>query len=517
MSSAHRPDDPPALDLYRALVEGHDDALYVKALDGRYLLVNPGAALLVSREAADFLGRTDAELFVPDLARGWRDQDLAVMADGRPLTVEQTLPGPGGGRTLLTRKAPFRDAAGAVVGVIGIGRDITDARRAEEALRRSERLLSALIENAPIAVALFDAQGVAVRHNEALRRLYGVPSAGYGLGRFNVLTDPLSAALGDAELFRRATAGEVVVLRDRAVDLGTPANAWETSRGVLHLDQFIFPIQDEGELQGLGSFAIDVSERHAAEARRRELEQKLQETQRLEGLGVLAGGVAHQFNNLLTLVLGHAGLAAVGLPEGGPARQHLSQIESAANRAAELCRQMLAFAGRGASSVGPVGLAELVRQTAALVRASLPPGGELRLDLAEGLPPLRADAAQLRQVVVGLAVNAVEALPEQGGLLTLAVGRERLDRARLGSLRLGPGLPEGEYLTLTVTDTGCGMTEEVLGRIFEPFFSTKLLGRGLGLAAVLGIVRAHKGALEARSAPGQGSTFRLYFPAAQGG
>jgi PAS domain S-box-containing protein len=245
---------------------------------------------------------------------------------------------------------------------------------------------------------------------------------------------------------------------------------------------------------------------------RQEMERRLVEAQKLESLGVLAGGLAHDFNNLLTGVLGNAGLARADLPPGSPALACLEQIEEAGLRAAELCRQMLAYAGKGRFVVAPADLSAVVHETAPLLRLSLPPGARLELRLAAGLPPVLADSSQLRQVVMSLVQNAGEALADGAGVVAVETARLRAGPDDLAGGPLGAGLPEGEYAALTVSDSGCGMSEEVRRRIFEPFFSTKFTGRGLGLAAVLGIVRAHRGALRVDSRPGAGSTFRLLFP-----
>jgi PAS domain S-box-containing protein len=258
----------------------------------------------------------------------------------------------------------------------------------------------------------------------------------------------------------------------------------------------------------------DVTERNRAAEERRRLEEKLQQAKQLESLGVLAEGVAHDFNNLLTAILGYSSLAEAQVPSSSPAREYLLHVERSARRAAELCRQMLAFAGKGTVLPEPTDLSDVARETAMLLRPSLSPKAEWTLDLAVGMPAVLADPTQLRQVVLGLLSNASEALEENAGRIRVTTRVERLGRERLASLRLGENLPEGDYALLEVADTGKGMDDALQARIFEPFFSTKFTGRGLGLAAVLGIVRRHRGALEVLSRPGESSTFRLWFPLA---
>jgi CheY-like chemotaxis protein len=238
----------------------------------------------------------------------------------------------------------------------------------------------------------------------------------------------------------------------------------------------------------------------------------MQQTQKLESLGVLAGGIAHDFNNLLTAVLGNATLARAEIPDDSPAQGTLRQIERAAQRAAELCTQMLAYSGRGRLALEPVELSGLVEEMAGLLRASISKRVQLHLDVAPGLPVLEADATQLRQVAMNLITNASEAIAEEGGAISVRTGSTAGNRAYLVDHPWNENLPEGEYVFLEVSDTGCGMDEETRRKIFEPFFTTKFTGRGLGMAAVLGIVRKHGGAVHVSSEPGRGSTFRVLLP-----
>jgi PAS domain S-box-containing protein len=244
------------------------------------------------------------------------------------------------------------------------------------------------------------------------------------------------------------------------------------------------------------------------------LEEQLRETQRLESLGVLAGGIAHDFNNLLTAMLGNTSLARQLLPAGAPAQEYLEDVEDAAAQAAELTGQLLAYAGRAQRRPRRLDLSELVRSVARVVEASLPPGARLVYDLADRLPPVDADPAQLQQVVLNLITNATEALGGAEGDLRVGTDRVDADRKLLDDTVLGRALPEGRYLRLTVADTGCGMNAATVARVFEPFFTTKFLGRGLGLAALLGIARVHRGTVRVRSELGRGTTFEVLLPPA---
>jgi signal transduction histidine kinase len=256
--------------------------------------------------------------------------------------------------------------------------------------------------------------------------------------------------------------------------------------------------------------------RQHAEAHRRIVDQRIQETQKLESLGILAGGIAHDFNNLLTAILGNASLLRTEFPASAHAQTSLEQIEVASERAADLCRQMLAYAGKGRFALESLDLNDVVRDSQSLIRVTVPKRVTLSLDLAPDLPPVLADPAQLRQVLMNLVINAAEALSDRHGTITIRTQARDFDAHELAATVLSPQLMAGRYVALSVHDTGAGMTPEVLSRIFDPFFSTKFTGRGLGLPAVVGIVRAHQGGLRVETTPGAGSTFEMLLRAQPG-
>ena len=256
----------------------------------------------------------------------------------------------------------------------------------------------------------------------------------------------------------------------------------------------------------------EMSERALAEEGRRAIESKVLEVQKLESLGVLAGGIAHDFNNLLVAILGNAGLALLDLPEDSPARASIVDIEVASRRAAELARQMLAYSGRSRFQIEPVELAELVRELLTLLQVSIGKGVVLKLHLPDEPIIVDADAAQIRQVVMNLVINASDAIGDRSGVITIRVQRIEASVDYLADAHPDTELAAGHYAALEVADTGTGMDEATRARIFEPFFTTKFTGRGLGLAAVMGIVRGHHGALRVYSEVGHGSTFRIVLP-----
>ena len=229
--------------------------------------------------------------------------------------------------------------------------------------------------------------------------------------------------------------------------------------------------------------------------------------QKLESLGVLAGGIAHDFNNLLGSIVANSELVLSELPGGSPASEGVESIRNVAGRAAEIVRQMMSYAGQEDTVFEPVDLSGLLHEMLEFLKVSISKRATLNINLPEKLPAVRANAAQLRQVVLNLITNASEALGEQEGVISVAV-----TQVRSGPSDSAPNLSRGDYVRLEVSDTGCGMTEEIQSKIFDPFFTTKFAGRGMGLAAVKGIVRSHGGTINVVSAPGQGSRFEILLP-----
>jgi len=246
---------------------------------------------------------------------------------------------------------------------------------------------------------------------------------------------------------------------------------------------------------------------------KRRIEEQLRHTQKLESLGVLAGGVAHDFNNLLTGILGNASLVADSIGEQHPNRMLLDEVMKAAERASDLTRQLLAYAGKGRFVMRTVDLSGLVREISGLVQTSIPKVVQLRLQLADELPGVEGDSGQLQQIIMNLVINGAEAIGPEGGTVLVRTGVQHVDQQYIATMNAAAGtLHPGDHICLEVHDTGSGMSDETVGKIFDPFFTTKFAGRGLGLSAVLGIVNSHKGALKVYSRLGQGTTFKVLLP-----
>ncbi len=263
-------------------------------------------------------------------------------------------------------------------------------------------------------------------------------------------------------------------------------------------------------LETVATLQEEISTRKRAEEEKVVLERQFQQAQKLDSLGVLAGGIAHDFNNILAIIMGYCGLTK---RDYDTAPKHIPEIEKAVNRAAELCRLMLAYAGKATLSKTHLILWALVEQVVHMLKATIGRNVEIKTFFPPNMPPIRGDASQLQQTVMNLILNAAEAIGEAQGVVLVTLAKTVIEPGQSDIDYFGKAIPPGGYIVMEVDDNGCGMDEETLSRIFEPFYTTKFTGRGLGMSAVLGIITAHQGALQLFSQAGQGTAFKVYLPA----
>jgi PAS domain S-box-containing protein len=383
----------------------------------------------------------------------------------------------------------------------GIGVDVTDRCKAERTLRQQARILDQIRDY----ITVTDLEG---------RITYVNRAACEGLGKTGDQLLGQSVTIFGEDPHRGPTQQEIIRrTREEGEWRGEMINYRADGSEVI-LDVRTWRVLDqENRAVGLCGVSTDITRRRQDEEERRRLEARMQHTQKLESLGVLAGGIAHDFNNLLVGILGHAELGLEALPLTSVARRNLEQIQTAAKRCAEICNQMLAYSGKGRFVVEALDLNQVVKELVHLLELAISRKATLRFRLSEPLPSTEADAAQIRQVIMNLITNASESLGESDGVICLSTRVERWDSTRQDTLISDAPLGEGDYLALEVADTGCGMDPDTVNRMFDPFFSTKMTGRGLGLSAVLGIVRSHQGAIQIQSQPGQGTTIKVLLPA----
>lgn len=376
--------------------------------------------------------------------------------------------------------------------------------QAQQQIAERELELRTIIETEPECVKQLAEDGTLLHMNQAGLAMIEADSLEKVLGQ-NICQFILPEYRDDfMALTRKVFAGESGILLFE-VQGAKGGRRW--------LETHAVPLRNsQNQIITLLGITRDVTEHKKAEENRLRMEKQLLHAQKMESLGVLAGGIAHDFNNILTSVLGNTELALMRIDSNSPVADHLRRIEQSSLRAADLAKQMLAYSGKGRFVLDSLDINHLVEETVNSLEASLS-GSTIRLNLTRPLKPVLADANQIRQVIVNLAINAAEAIGDSRGVITITTAQAMYDSGSLQDLWINTGLPANTYVSIEVSDTGCGMDTETVARIFDPFFTTKFTGRGLGMAAVLGIVRGHKGTINVKSEVGKGTTFTVLLPA----
>jgi PAS domain S-box-containing protein len=478
----------------QSLFAGIDDALFVHDGDGRIIDCNEAACRRLGYSRAELLAMRTSDIDAPEFAAGFRDR-LVEQLDQHRFVCEGVHVAKDGRRIPVDVNSCVIEYHGKRA-VLAVMRDITDHKRAEEALRISEASLRAFVDNAVFGISRSSADGTVATANQTLARMLGYRSP-----------DELIGLTVGTAFYRRPEDREATVALmqrgDRFENLeaewkrkdGTPLTVRLSGRAVRAAG---------GAVEGYEVIIEDITER-------RTLEAQLRQAQKMEAVGQLAGGVAHDFNNLLTTILASSELLAAGLPAGIPHREDVEMIHQAAQRAAELTRDLLAFSRQQPLELQAVPLGGLVADFARLARRIVPEDVEVTVRVEAPGAVVRADPGAIEQILMNLVTNSRDAMPG-GGALRLVVGYGTLDQEYRRTH--GWGTP-GEYVMLSVADTGAGMDQKTQQHIFEPFFTTKPVGQGtgLGMAMVYGLVKQHGGFISVYSEPGLGTTVHIYFPA----
>jgi two-component system cell cycle sensor histidine kinase/response regulator CckA len=485
------------LSLLQGITEGTTDAVFVKDLQGRYLMMNSAGARFLGRSIEEVIGKDASQLFSPASGRRIMEGDRAVLLSGETRTYEEVGESDGITRTFFSTKGPYRDATGRVVGLLGISRDITRRKRAEEAIHKSEQRLRIHVEHTPLAVIEWDLQFRVVAWNAAAERIFGY-SREEAMGQH--------AHFIVAPAFRQRVDKVWQDLLDQKCATRSAANDDNTTKDgrTISCEWYNTPLVDEsGRVFGVASLVQDVTERVA-------LEDRLRHSQKMEAIGRMAGGVAHDFNNILTVILGYSQVLTDGVPAASRLMDATVQIRTAAERAEEITRQLLAFSRKQVLQARVIDLNDVMMNLDTMLRRLIGEDVEVLTVPGSDLGRVKADPGQIEQVIMNLAVNARDAMP-RGGKLTLETNNTDLDDAYA---REHPPLQPGRYVMLAVSDTGIGMDADTQGHIFEPFFTTKEVGKGtgLGLSTVYGIVKQTGGHIWVYSEPDRGTTFKIYFP-----
>ena len=484
---------------YRSLVNASTDAIILENVSGKILDCNEWACEMLGYTRDELIGMSVQEITVegeprvfPELTRGGDGSDgyfrhsTRLRRDGSKVPVEVSA------RVVETSRG---------MRLVSYLRDISDRMESESALKKSEERFRVFMESVPAVIFLKDSNS---------RYLY---INSYLMERHDPEGDWIGRATGDCI---PGISGSMMMETD-AITLreGISISTEEIPdrSGALKIYEVHKFRIGMGENPQIGGIALDITDRVRAESERKKLEEQLLHTQKLESLGVLAGGIAHDFNNILMAVLGYADLALMDLSSGDPARFSIMEIGKAARNAADLARQMLAYSGRGSFVIETVSINDVIRDMTHLLEISISKNAVIKYHLADNLPMVKVDPTQVRQVIMNLITNASEAMEESSGVISVTTSTMECDTDYLSSVILNESLPEGLYVYFEVTDTGSGMDSDTVSKIFDPFFTSKFTGRGLGLSAVLGIVRSHNGALKVYSEKGCGTSFKILLPA----
>jgi PAS domain S-box-containing protein len=479
------------------------DLLCIANTDGRFLRLNPAWEQVLGYPLSELVGARYLDYVHPDdmantlsVIEGLKRGELSVNFTNRYRHRD------GSWRYIEWRSRPYEGGV-----VYAAARDVTDKVMTTLALQRNKDDLERSQAVARLGSYRFDVATGTWESSRTLDDIFGIgPDFERTVQAFGALLHPewrdeIQRYLAEDVLGR----GVEFDREYRVVRYNDHATRWVHGTGSFERD-------DQGRILTMFGTIQDVTERHEVEENRLKFEENLRHAQKLESLGVLAGGIAHDFNNLLTSILGNVSLLIEAEPETSMERQPLLDIELASRRAADLCRQLLAYSGKGRFVVHPVKLTELVREMTQLLLVSVNKKVVINYALSDSATTILADATQIRQVVMNLIINASDAIGDRSGVVTVTTGSRYCDVAYLRDTYLGEGLKEGTYSFVEVTDNGCGMTHATLARIFDPFFTTKFVGRGLGLAAVLGIVRGHQGAVHVKTVLNEGTAFTVLFP-----
>jgi PAS domain S-box-containing protein len=485
---------------YRLLVENQTDMVIKVDLEGRFLFVSPSYCRTFGKTEKELLGRT----FLPLVHEDDRENAARAMAAlyQPPYTVslEQRALTKNGWRWLAWVDTALRDEAGRVAAIIGVGRDITERKQAEAALKESRDLFDSFMEHLPALAFIKDREGRYIYTNRMYSELFDEPRD-HRLGKTDL-------DLWPEEVGRELMANDRLVLeKKRILNLletthrnGDP-QYWQVSK---------FPLIREGEVHYVGGVAFDISDRMKTEEAKQALEFQLLQTQKMEAIGTLAGGIAHDFNNILSAIIGFTEMSLLDVPPDAGVTENLEKVLRAGGRARDLVKQILTFSRQSPMDPKPIQLQPIIKEALKLLRASLPT--TVKMDaIIEPVGTVMADPTQIHQLVMNLCTNARDAMENVDGTLTVILEEVTM---RAEEAARFPRLMPGKFSKLTVCDTGQGIPSHILEKIFDPFFTTKGEGRGtgMGLAVVHGIVERIGGVITVDSTPGEGSCFIIFLP-----
>ncbi len=481
----------------RTLIQTLPDLIWLKDQEGVYRFCNSRFENFFGAREKDIVGKTDYDFLDKELADFFRGKDKIAIANKKPTTnEEEVLFANDGHREILeTIKTPMYSHDGRLTGVLGIGRDITGRKQAENALQESEKRFRGIIDSTEAGYFFINQDGFFQFVNEAWLKMHRYSSPDQVIGRHFSLTqidmDKDSANI----IIKKIINGEAVTSGEFTRRCKDGSIGYHTFT--------VKPVVQGGEIIGLEGFLIDITDK-------KKLENQLHQTQKMESIGRLAGGVAHDFNNMLSIILGNTEIAMEDIDPASPLTANLKEIHKAAENSANLTRQLLAFARKQTIAPRVVDLNNILKEMLKMLNRLIGEDIDLVWLPSEKLWPVKIDPSQVDQILVNLCVNARDAIRGVGKVVIETKNISMNDDYCLSHA----GFIPGDYIMLSVNDNGCGMDKKALDNLFEPFFTTKEVGQGsgLGLATVYGIVKQNGGFINVYSEPGKGTVFKIYLP-----
>ncbi|MBN2040493.1 MAG: PAS domain S-box protein [Spirochaetes bacterium] len=484
---------------YRTLVDNLPQRIFLKNKDLVFVSCNPNFAGDLGIDIRDIAGKTDYDFHPAELAEKYREDDRRIILSGKPEEIEEKYFYEGREITVQTVKTPVRNKSGEVSGILGIFWDISERKRIEQAIKESRERLNVIFNSVQAGIVIIDKEHrIIIDANRAAVEMLETSIEDFTGHECYKILCPAGKTECPADLKEYSSDPfEKIIMTKQGRKLAVMKT--------------IYPVILDGYECLLESF-IDISRLKETENEKKQLEEQLRQVQKLESLGRLAGGVAHDLNNLLSPIMGYSEMLLDDSSVTGFHRESLNQVFEAGKRARDIVAQLLTFGRRQALEYKFLQINDVIENFRTLLRRTIRENIDIRISLDPGLYPVMGDAGQIEQVVMNLAVNAADAMPE-GGMILIETAMTELDTHYA---LIHPDVESGIYVLLSVSDTGHGMNKETREKIFEPFFSTKgEMGTGLGLATVYGIVKQHGGNIWVYSEPGKGTIFKIYFPVAE--